>query len=214
MGKQVALSCPHCNSGKIKRNGHHYGGKLQYFCYTCGKYFSEDVAKGYPISKVPFPVIAYLLYFHKRVPEFSNMREFRKFASQWLNCLNIREEEIQRHTIRHWIKNYEPGLEKVISFEEARDFCHKILSEKLKPIPKETLRAKVIPHTKVLRVLEENLGHSFCVNLAHQDREFFDELCDLVSNYPIYYQQIVKDEQHGRPSRRPLFMRFLKCING
>jgi hypothetical protein len=214
MGKQVTLSCPHCNSEKIKRNGHHYGGKLQYFCHNCGKYFSKDVAKGYPVSKIPFPAIAYLLHYRKRVPEFSNMREFRKFTNQWLNFLGVKKEEIQRHTIRHWIKNYEPDLEKVISFEEARDFCHKILSERLKPIPKETLRTRTLSHTQALCVLEENIGHKFCVNLARSDRVFFDELCDLVSKYQLYSRQIVKDERFGQPKWRPVFMRFLKCING
>ncbi len=215
MGKKPTLTCPHCTSYKIKLNGHYHNGKPQYFCHNCHKYFYENSAKGYPPTAIPYLVIAYLLYFRKRVPEFSNMRQFRGFASHWLNCLGIRKGEVSRQIIHHWIKNYESGLDKVISFEEARDYCHKILSEKLKPIPKETLRAKVIPHTIVLRVLEENLGRSFCVNLAHRDRVFFDELCDLVSKYPLYCQHLMKDEQHyGRPSWRPFFMRFLKCVNG
>ena len=215
MGKKAPLLCPHCNSSNIKRNGHHYGGKIQYFCYTCDKYFSEDVAKGYPISKIPFPVIAYLLYFRKKIPSFSNMREFRKFSSQWLNCLDLKKEGIQRHTIYHWIKNYESNLDKIISFKEACDYCQKIYSEKIKSIPEETLSKKVIPHTQVLCVLEENLGRSFCINLARSDPLFFNEICDLVSKYHLYCQQNEKEKRmQGRPVWRPIFMRFFKCLDG
>jgi hypothetical protein len=195
-------------------NGHYHNGKPQYFCHNCHKYFYENSARGYPPTAIPYPIIAYLLYYRKRVPEFSSMREFRKFAGQWLNFLGIKKGEVSRQIIHHWIKNYEPGFERIISFRESRDFCHKILSERLKPIPKETLRTRTLSHTQALCVLEENLGHKFCVNLARSDRVFFDELCDLVSKYQLYSRQIVKDERFGQPKWRPVFMRFLKCING
>jgi len=195
------ITCPHCHSEKIVHNGHHHQGKVQLYCKTCHKYFYEDPAKGYPPTNIPFPVIAYLLYFHKKVPEFSNMREFRKFASQWLNCLNIREEEIQRHTIRHWIKNYEPGLEKVISFEEARDFCHKILSEKLKPIPKEVLRAQGVPHKVALGVLKDKFGREYCFDLIRRDADFFDELCELTRKYDVYCWKLLDNERIRRGKR-------------
>ena len=103
------------------------------------------------------------------------MRAFRKFTNQWLNFLGIKKEEIQRHTIRHWIKNYEPGLGKIISFEEARDFCHKILSEKLKPIPKEIIKARRVPHKVALGVLKDKFGREYCFDLIIRDEDFFDE---------------------------------------
>jgi len=213
MGKSLSVQCPHCSSVKVVRNGHPHNAQLEFFCKSCHKYFYENTIKGYPPTAIPYPVIAYLLYFHKRVPELSKMREFRKFASQWLNCLGIKKGEVSRQIIHHWIKKYEPGFEDIISFRESCNFSHRILSEKLKPIPKETLRAKTIPHTQVLCILEENLGHNFCVNLARSDRIFFNELCDLVSKYQLYQQQTVKDEHYGRPPWRPIFMRFLKCVN-
>ena len=76
MGKKqvLTLECPNCSSNKVVRNGHHYGGKRHFLCITCNKHFTEDVAKGYPVSKIPFPVVAYLLYFRKKISVFSNMK--------------------------------------------------------------------------------------------------------------------------------------------
>ncbi|MCK5260778.1 MAG: TFIIB-type zinc ribbon-containing protein [Thermoplasmatales archaeon] len=206
MGKKLALSCPHCLSHRVVRNGHPHGDKLQFFCHSCDKYFSEDAAKGYPPTNIPYPVIAYLLYFRKRVPEFSNMREFRRFVSQWLNCLGIKKGEVSRQIIHHWIKNYEPDLERIISFEEARDYCRRILSRIVKDIPETVKKDKTIPHTHVLKIIEDIFGRDYSQDLIRRDRVFFDELCELVSKYNVYCYKSV-DERLGRLAKRPFFAR-------
>lgn len=200
MGKKqvVTLVCPYCSSNKIIRNGHPHKDKLQFFCHACGKYFSDDAAKGYPPTNIPYPVIAYLLYFRKKIPAFFNMREFRNFVNQWLRCLGIKKGEISRQIIHHWIRNYEPLLDRVISFEEACDYCHKILQEKLKGISKDIIKAKTHPYKKAIYSLEQFLGRDFCVSLARSDPVFFHELASIVSKYPVYCREpIVEKQQPG-----------------
>ena len=107
MGAKLNLVCPHCNSSNIVRNGHPHGKKLEFFCKSCNRYFTEDSIKGYPPSNIPFPVIAYFLYLYKKVPDFSNMRKFRKFVNYWLSYLKISDKEVSRQTIHHWLNNYE-----------------------------------------------------------------------------------------------------------
>jgi hypothetical protein len=205
MGKKQVLSlvCPHCTSSKIVRNGHPHNDKLQYFCHTCGKYFSDDSLKGYPPTNIPFPIIAYLLYFRKKIPAFSDMRDYRSFVNQWLRCLGIENGEISRQIIHHWIKNYEPLLDKVISFEEASGYCHKILRENLKVVPKDVIKAKTHPYKKAIYSLEQFLGRDFCVDLARSDPVFFHELTSIVSKYPVYCKAPVEDER--RQSRLLFF---------
>lgn len=195
MGKKLPILCPHCSSQRIVRNGHPHRDKLQFFCHSCNKYFSDDAIKGYPPTNIPFPIIAYLLYFRKKVSLFSNMREFRKFANQWLECLGIKKGGISRQIIHHWIKNYEHLLDKVISFEDACDYCHKILQQNLKGVSKDIVKDKTRPYKEALRLLEQYLGRDFCVNLARSDPVFFNELTDIVSKYPIYCREPVQDEQ-------------------
>ena len=195
MGKKLVLLCPRCNSEKIVSNGHHHQGKIQFFCKSCNKYFYEDPAKGYPPTNIPYPIIAYLLYFRKKIPAFSNMRLFRKFVSQWLNCLGVKKGEVSRQIIHHWIKNYEPLLDRVISFEEARDYCHQILQENLKVIPKDVIKAKTHPYKKAIYSLEQFLGRDFCVSLARSDPVFFHELANIVSKYPVFCKALVDDKQ-------------------
>jgi len=200
MGKKLVLLCPRCNSEKIVSNGHHHQGKIQFFCKSCNKYFYEDPAKGYPPTNIPYPIIAYLLYFRKKIPAFSNMRLFRKFVSQWLNCLGVKKGDVSRQIIHHWIKNFEPGLEDVISFGEARGFVHGILSENLRSVPGEVIRAKSHPYKVALRFLEHSLGRGFCVELARHDPVFFKELTDIVSKQQLYcYRLVVENERFGRP---------------
>ena len=207
MGKKLPLSCPHCFSQRIVRNGHPHGDKLQFFCHSCGKYFSKDVAKGYPHTNIPFPIIAYLLYFRKKIPAFSNMRVFRRFASIWLNCLGVRKGEVSRQIIHHWIKNFEPGLEDIISFCEACDFVHDVLYENLKGVPKGIVEAKTYPYKVVLHFLEHFLGRRFCVKLARQDPVFFKELTDIIIKQQLYcYQLVVEDERVGQPTCGLFFM--------
>lgn len=209
MGKKQVLSlvCPHCSSNKIVRNGHHYGGKLHFLCNTCNKHFTEDVAKGYPISKIPFPVVAYLLYFHKKIPAFSNMREFRRFASQWLICLGIKKHEVSRQTIHYWLKLYESDFDKIISFQEACDFVHGILSDNIKDLTKEDIRAKTHPYKQTLQILGDFFGRSFCVDLARTDPVFFRELADIVSKKRLYCHLTVQIEGNRSGQSAGLFFR-------
>lgn len=205
MGKKqvLTLECPHCSSNKVIRNGHPHKDKLQYFCQSCGKYFSDDTAKGYPPTNIPFPVIAYLLYFRKKVPAFSNTRVYRNFVNQWLRCLGIKKGEISRQIIHHWIKNYEPLLERVISFEEACDYCHKILQEKLKGVSKEFVKEKTPPYKETLFFLEQYFGRIFLAKLARSDPVFFRELTDIVSKCQVYCRESVEEDQ--RVGRRLFF---------
>jgi hypothetical protein len=206
MGKKLALSCPHCSGHKIVRNGHPHRDKLQFFCHSCSRYFSEDAAKGYPHTNIPYPIISYLLYFRKKVPAFSNMRLFRRFVSQWLNCLGVKKGEVSRQIIHHWIKNFEPDLEDIISFDEARDFVHGILSDSLRGVPEDVIRAKSHPYKLALSFLEHFLGRGFCVDLVRSDPVFFNELVDIVSKQELYcHRLVVESERFGRPIRDLFF---------
>lgn len=205
MGKKLALKCPYCSSYNIVRNGHPHGDKLQFFCHSCSKYFSEDSAKRYPHTNIPYPIIAYLLYFRRKVPAFSNMRLFRRFVSQWLNCLGVKKGEVSRQIIHHWIKNFEPGLEEIIRFKESRDFVHVILSENLRGVPKEVVRAKSHPYKVALRFLEHSLGLRFCVDLARRDPFFFNELVDVVSKQQLYCHRLAGEFE--QPSVDGLFFK-------
>lgn len=209
MGKKqvLPLVCPNCSSNKIVRNGHHYGGKLHFLCNSCNKHFTEDVAKGYPVSKIPFPTVAYLLYFRKKIPEFSNMKAFRKFASQWLICLGIKKHEVSRQTVHYWLKVYEKDLEQIISFQEACVFVHGILSENLRDVPEEIIKKKIHPYKEALLFLEQSLGRRFCVDLSHRDPLFFKELTDIISKQEVYcHRLLVEDAQQlGQPTRGLFF---------
>jgi len=176
--------CPHCSSQKIVRNGSHKG-KLQFYCTTCHKYFSEDTAKGYPPTNIPFPIIAYVLYFRKKVPEFSNMRRFRKFVTHWLQHLNISDREVSRQKLHHWIKNYEQYLDRVITFPEACDCCKQRLA---KPHPEH----KPIPYRSALKILEYKFGKAYCIKLIRTDETFFKELADIVSKHGVFSWEMNK----------------------
>lgn len=173
--------CPHCNNPKIIQDRHPNVGKIQYFCKSCKKYFSEDTLKGYPPSNISFPLIAYFLYFRRKVPEFSNMRKFRKFVNFWLNYLRVTDDEVSRQTVHHWIKNYEKYLDKVINFPEARDYIRQWISEAL-PIPVH----KPIPYGRALKILEKKFGKAYCVGLVRHDPVFFQELVDIISRYGVF----------------------------
>ena len=173
--------CPHCHSKKIVKNGHHYGRKLQFLCKDCNRHFSADVAKGYPISKIPFPIIAYLLYFRRKIPEFSNMRKFRRFVNHWLQYLKISDQEVSRQTVHHWIKNYDKLLDNAIYFSETQDFVRHRLSKVLLPPVR-----KPIPYGSALKVLEKKFGKAYCVGLIRHDPVFFQELVDIVSKHGVF----------------------------
>ena len=189
--------CPRCGSKKVILNGHYHKGKPQFLCSACRKFFYENAAKGYPPTAIPFPIISYLLYFHKRIPTFSNTRKFRKFVNQWLKCLDIRETDVSRHTITHWIKHYTENLESIISFHEAQDYCRQLLLKKIRDLPKADILRGSIPHTQALALLEKTFGKSFCLDLNQKDQEFFQELCDLTSKYPVYCSQLLEEKITG-----------------
>jgi len=178
-GKELPLFCPHCSSQKVVRNGHHYGEKLQFLCNTCHKHFTREVAKGYPVTKIPFPVIAYLLYSRQKVPGFSNMQRFRKFVNHWLKYIKLSDQEVSRQKLHHWIKNYEQYLDRVITFPEARDYCKQRLA-KLFP------EHKPIPYGRVLKILEHKFGKAYCVKLIRTDETFFKELVDIISKHGVF----------------------------
>jgi len=181
-GKELPLFCPHCSSQKVVLNGHYHKEKPQLFCTDCHKYFYENSARGYPPTKIPFPVIAYLLYSHQKVPEFSNMRKFRKFVNHWLQHLNISDQDISRHIIRYWIKNYEQYLDRVITFQEARDYCDRRLSKLAKSLPEH----KPIPYGRALKILEHKFGKAYCVKLIRTDETFFKELVNIISKHGVF----------------------------
>ena len=203
MGKKLALLCPRCSSQDIVQNGYHHQKKAQFHCKICNKYFYEDPAKGYPPTNIPFSVIAYLLYFRKKIPAFSNMRIFRKFVSQWLECLRIKKGEISRQIIHYWIKQYEPYLDKIINFQEAKDYVHIILYEDLKDFPKDEIIARTHPYKQTLQKLEESLGLGFCVDLARRDPAFFNELVDVVSKQELYCHRLA--ERFRQPTNELFF---------
>jgi len=178
------------------QNGRPHSDKLQFYCHSCKKYFSEDAIKGYPPSNIPFPVIAYLLYFRRRIPEFSDMRKYRRFINHWLRYLEITDKEVSRQAVHHWIKNYEPLLDKVITFRAARDYCKEVISRVAKPVPD-----RVLPYARALQILIEKFGREYCVDLLRSDEEFFKELVEAVSKHEVYSWELSDDL---RRRRRPL----------
>ena len=204
--KKLLLNCPRCNSQKIILNGHYHKRKPQFFCTNCYKYFYENSAKGYPPTKIPFPVIAYLLYYRRKIPEFSNMREFRKFVNYWLKYLKITDEEVSRHIIRHWIKNYDKLLDKIITFAEARNYSKQYLSE-ISRVPFH----KPIPYKKALKILERKFGKEFCFHLIRNEPEFFKELCNIISKHEVFCWEIF-DEKCLGGNRRLALTRSTKKV--
>jgi hypothetical protein len=191
------MGCPHCSGLHIVKNGHHTGGKLQLLCRNCHKHFTLDVAKGYPTTKLPYPLIAYFLYFRKKIPMFGKMREYRNFVSRWLKCLGFREKDVPRQMLHYWISSYEPHLETTIRFSEAQHFVRRILEKKLKEIPQEIIHQRTLSHIAVLNILQKNLGQQYCTSLIKKDREFFQELCFLSSKYQVYCWKHPNTQQLG-----------------
>ena len=205
MDKKSILLCPYCQSKKVVKNGHPHSRKLEFSCKTCHKYFYEDTLKGYPPTSIPFPVIAYILYFRQKVPEFSNMRKFRKFINHWLQHLKISDQGVSRQTIHHWIKNYEKDFERIITFSESREYCRQHLSKITKafPIPPQ----KPIPYGKALKILERKFGKSYCINLIRTDEEFFKELVEIISKHNVFcWEFLDKNYLNRSGSQYPLPM--------
>ena len=184
--------CPKCHSKNIVKNGHHYGGKLQFLCKSCHKHFTKEVAKGYPPTKIPFPIISYLLYFRRKVPEFFNMRKYRRFVNHWLQYLQVSDRDVSRQTIHHWINQFNYLLDKVITFDEARDFVSQQVSE-VHPVPVR----KPIPYGRALKVLEKKFGKAYCVGCIRDDPEFFQELVNIVSKHGVFGWEFFESDFGG-----------------
>lgn len=185
--------CPHCRSNKFIKNGHPHNDKLQYFCKSCKRYFSEDSLKGYPPTNIPFPVIAYLLYFHLKVPEFSNMRKYRPFVNYWLKYLQFYDRDFSRQSIHHWIKNFNPLLDKVTTFNDARKFCQNRIKELSKVRPPK----KAITYHSALQFLTHKLGKNRIILLIRRDEIFFGEFVDIVSKHGVFGWEFSESEFGG-----------------
>jgi len=135
--------------------------------------------KGYPPSNIPFPIIAYLLYFRRKVPEFSSMRRYRRFVNHWLKYLEIFENGVSRQAVHHWIKNYESLLDEVISFDVARGFVHDVVKGLGKPVHK-------VSYSEALQFLTDKFGQEFCMDLLRGDEEFFKEFVEAVCKFGVY----------------------------
>jgi hypothetical protein len=183
--------CPNCSSKKIVKNGHHHQNKIQFYCPTCKKYFYLDSVKGYPPTTIPFPVIAYLLYFRRKIPEFSNMKKYRKFVIFWLNHLRISSKDISRQTIHYWINNYDSYLDNIITFSECRDFVRHRVSKILPPVHKP------LPYGSALKVLENKFGKTYCVGLVRSDPVFFQDLCDVISRFGVFGWEFLEGFRGG-----------------
>lgn len=193
MGNKLILHCPHCNSVDLIQSRHPKIGKIQFFCKSCGKYFSEDALKGYPHSNVPFPVIAYLLYFRRKVPDFSNTRKFRKFVNYWLSYLKVYDKEVSRQTLHHWFNNFDQFLDNVITFSEAQVFVKKRL-ERVRPVPSQV----PIPYGRALKILERKYGKVYLVRLIKSDEEFFKELVGIVSKHGVFSWEVFEADLKRR----------------
>ena len=122
--------CPHCGSNKLIKNGHPHGGKHEYICKSCKRYFTKDSLKSYPPTNIPFPVIAYLLYFRRKVPELSNMRKYRPFVNYWLKYLEFYDHDISRQSIHHWFNNFDKLDTFLGKLKQKEDDFMKILRRK------------------------------------------------------------------------------------
>jgi hypothetical protein len=182
MGKSTTNRCPNCFSELVVKNGHHYGGKLQFLCRSCNKHFTAETALGYPPTNISYPVIAYLLYFRRRVPDFSDMRKYRRFVNYWLVYLRFSKGEVSRQTVHHWIKNFDSLLDSVISFDESKKFVHSRLDELVGMRPS----AKSVFYSDSLRFLERKFGKKFLFDLLKSDEVFFRELVDVVGKHGVF----------------------------
>jgi len=177
MGKLLGYYCRYCNSNQVVQSRHPLEGKIQYFCKSCGKYFTKDSLKGYPSTNIPFPVIAYCLYFRRTIPSFSNMREYRTFVNDLLSQLQVTKGDVSRQTMHHWITKFDPLLDNVITFAEAREYVHSRL--------KKTRPVSPIPYRRVLKLLEKKLGRSRLLQWIHDDEPYFHELAFIISRTTV-----------------------------
>lgn len=190
--KKSQLFCPNCTNTDIIQYRHPSIGKIQYYCKSCKKYFSEDALKGYPPSNISFPIITYLLYFRRKVLEFSNMRKYRKFVNYWLKYLKVCDQEVSRQTIHHWINNYDKFLDRVISFSDSRNFVRQQIS-KIHAVPVR----KPIPYGAALSILQKKFGKTYCVDLIRKDPVFFQDFVDIVSKHGVFGWEFLDSDFGG-----------------
>ena len=186
--RRLPSICPYCKSKNIIQNGRPHLDKIQFFCKSCGKYFTEDTLRGYPPTNIPFPVIAYCLYFRRTIPSFQNMREYRSFVNDLLTQLQVTKGDVSRQTIHHWLKHFDPLLDEVITFAEARDYVHSCL--------KKTRPVSPIPYRRVLTLLERTLGRSRLLQWIHEENPYFRELAFIISRTTV----LISDKPKGGDS--------------
>ena len=192
MGKTTKLICPHCTSDRIVQDRHPLKGKIQYYCKTCNRYFSQDTLKGFPPTNIPFPIIAYLLYYRRHTPDFSNMRRFRVFVNHWLKLLGISRVGVSRQTIHHWIDNFDRLLDDVITFNEAKEFIEGYTEK----IP---FYSVVFSYSEALGVLKKKFGYEYVVGLIRSDPLFLSDFCRSVGKFGVFSWDIgEKLSSHGR----------------
>jgi len=191
MSKEMSPICPECGSQSVVKNGFphggkNWGGKQQFKCKNCSKYFFDNSLKEYPKTNLPFPVMAQLLYYYKKSPTYhNNMRKFRKQVIVRLHCLGqIREDEkVPRQTIHYWIENYLDELEKIISFKDTCEYCAPLdilykIGQSKKYTDSDYPSKK---HMDILRMFCKLYGKNYCMKLLKKNPRFFDSY----SEYPI-----------------------------
>jgi hypothetical protein len=195
------LYCPYCKSDRVVKNGHTSNKKQQWICKTCNKHFLNDAktSKRYPRTSLPFPFIAKMLYTRMIGVRNGkmNMRRFRERINSHLRYLEFRTEspdykkDISRQTIHYWIKTYGNNLERIISFEEAKNLVHDLFKkspnfnyaiQKNMDVPVETVVYEKRPHKQALELLQKFLGgKEKSLEFLRNDEKFFDVLLEETS---------------------------------
>ena len=81
----ITLTCPHCHSPNLKRNGHTTDGRQRYRCLDCGKQHRENPReRGYTEAEKDIII--------KASQERSSLRGLQRTFG------------VDRHTISDWIK--------------------------------------------------------------------------------------------------------------
>jgi len=91
----ISLSCPHCHSQKIVKNGSIHNGKKKYRCKTCGRQFIENPTKKY-IDDQTKEIIDRLLL--ERI-SLRGIARVTKVSLTWLqNYVNQKYRQTSWHT--------------------------------------------------------------------------------------------------------------------
>jgi transposase-like protein len=178
--KNSEIYCPKCGSSKVINNGKPQKRKRQWKCKDCGRYFLEDVLKGYPSTKYPFPIIALVLYHYRYSLDKSDIKKFKNFTNHLLHRIGFIKENVSRHTIYYWIKTYEPKLDTYnISLEEARKFIRKNDITFKKPKNYERV-LKTLPRGSHLEGLKDfciGYGEEHVLEMIRSNNDAVNEVC-------------------------------------